>query len=113
MVCLVLHDLLGAWVQPGGHLEPGDQTIQQAAARETLEETGLKGMVSDLPVGLSRHPAPCGTGDWHLDIRFVLTTESDSPLRVSAESRDVRWFPVDHLPEPILPEVADTVAQLT
>lgn len=38
----VLHERLGAevWEVPGGHLEDGE-TFERAAARETLEETGV------------------------------------------------------------------------
>lgn len=38
----VLHERLGvaAWEVPGGHLDDGE-TFEQAAARETLEETGI------------------------------------------------------------------------
>src|SRR5687768_10285144 len=36
---LVLHKKLGIWVQPGGHVEPEDGSLQAAAAREALEET--------------------------------------------------------------------------
>ena len=38
---LVLHGRAHIWVQPGGHLEPGDLSLADAAAREALEETGL------------------------------------------------------------------------
>ena len=40
-VLLVLHRRLGRWLQPGGHLEPGDPDIAAAARREVREETGL------------------------------------------------------------------------
>lgn len=32
----------GHWALPGGHLDPEDPSILHAAARELLEETGLK-----------------------------------------------------------------------
>lgn len=96
-VCLVLHRLLGLWVQPGGHFEPGDATVVAAAAREMQEETGLTGSLSPVPLRLSRHPAPCGIGDWHLDVQLLAVT-SDDPPAANDESLDVAWFAVDDLP---------------
>ena len=55
--CLVLHNKMRRWVQPGGHLESGDLTLAGAAARVALEETGLRGLVLPEPVVLSRHGA--------------------------------------------------------
>jgi 8-oxo-dGTP pyrophosphatase MutT (NUDIX family) len=98
--CLVLHGRVGAWVQPGGHLEREDMTLALAAAREVEEETGLTGVVLAELAGLSRHHAPCRPEvDWHLDVQFVLVADPVTPSR-SAESRDVRWFDVDDLPRP-------------
>lgn len=96
--CLVLHGRIGLWVQPGGHLEPEDAGMAAAAAREAVEETGLSGSVLPDPVLLSRHRAPCRPGvvDWHLDVQFALVAERTEPT-VSAESKDVRWWPVDGL----------------
>jgi 8-oxo-dGTP pyrophosphatase MutT (NUDIX family) len=96
--CLVLHGRIGLWVQPGGHLEPEDPGMAAAAARETVEETGLAGTVLPDPVLLSRHRAPCRPGevDWHLDVQFALVAEQTPPV-VSEESKDVRWWPVDGL----------------
>jgi len=97
--CLVLHGRIGLWVQPGGHLEPGDVTLAAAAAREVFEETGLSGRVLPELACLSRHRAPCAPDvDWHLDVQHVLVAESQTP-RVSAESRDVRWWDVTDLPD--------------
>ena len=56
-------------------------------------------MVADgAPVDLDRHPAPCGARD-HLDVRFLVRAPSASAPVVSEESLDVRWWPVDALPE--------------
>ena len=99
--CLVLHGKLGEWVQPGGHLEPGDESLAAAAAREVLEETGLAAKDVGAPVLLSRHRAPCAPGvvDWHLDVQHVLVSE-DVPPTVSEESQAVAWWPVNSLPSP-------------
>ncbi len=40
-VLLVKHSKLGFWLNPGGHLEPGELP-HQAAEREFWEETGIK-----------------------------------------------------------------------
>jgi 8-oxo-dGTP pyrophosphatase MutT (NUDIX family) len=107
-VCLVLHLRMGLWVQPGGHLEPGDSSIAGAASRELQEETGLVGELDPVPLLLSRHRSPCGVGDWHLDLQF-LARVADGHLTLSDESTDVAWFPVDDLPEATAPGVATLV----
>src|ERR1041384_5859670 len=37
----IAHKALGRWLNPGGHTEPGDATLADAARRELREETGL------------------------------------------------------------------------
>ncbi len=92
-VVLLLHRRLGIWVQPGGHLEPGEQPWE-AARRESVEETGMDlrlvgGAVPPL-VHLDVHPA----GDHiHLDLRYRLEVEGDDrPRPPAGESPDVRWM---------------------
>ncbi len=41
----------GRWVIPKGNVEPG-QTAAEAAARETYEEAGVLGQVTDIPLGI-------------------------------------------------------------
>ncbi len=52
-VLLIHHPTLSLWLQPGGHIEPGDATLVDAARREVQEETGL--MAADMGAGLRRH----------------------------------------------------------
>src|SRR4051794_32841209 len=39
-IVLPLHKRMGLWLQPGGHLDPGESPAD-AALREAVEETGL------------------------------------------------------------------------
>jgi 8-oxo-dGTP pyrophosphatase MutT (NUDIX family) len=111
-VLLVRHRKLGLWLHPGGHVEPGDGSLADAARREAVEETG----VADLrPLGgaldLHRHPAPCapaGEAD-HLDVRFALAADRAAVPVVSEESTDVRWFALDALPDDAVADLAGLV----
>lgn len=109
-VCLVLHRRMGLWVQPGGHFEASDRSVAQAAAREMGEETGLVGEVAPVPLALSRHTSPCGSGDWHLDVQLLALVGEVGPS-VSDESIDVAWFGVDELPEDRAPGVSELVGE--
>ena len=100
---LCLHGRVGKWLQLGGHLEDGDRDIVDAARREAREESGLADLdIHPTPVDLDVHAVPCRYGPaLHYDIRFVGVAHDGAVPRVSDESRDLRWFPVDALPEPL------------
>ena len=94
-VLLTLHKKLGMWLQMGGHCEPGDTTLAEAALREAREESGIASGLSLLPGGpvrLDRHPipAPC---HWHLDVQYAALAPAGAVAEISEESLDLRWFP--------------------
>ena len=101
-VLLTLHRKAGLWFQFGGHLEPGDATLAGAAMREATEESGVAGLVlGAAPVHLDVHAVPfCDPRGAvrHLDVRYVATAPDGAEHTASAESYDVRWWPVDALP---------------
>ncbi len=103
-VLLTLHAKAHRWFQLGGHCEPDDLTLAGAALREATEESGVVDLVLDpVPVQLSEHAVPfCAPhGDvHHLDVRFVAVAPAHAAHAVSEESLDVRWWPVDALPDP-------------
>lgn len=90
-VILHRHRKLGIWVQPGGHVDAGEAP-EEAAVRETREETGLAAIHLE-PVRLFHvdvHPGP--RGHMHYDLRYVLVAPPDDPKPPAGESPDVYWF---------------------
>ncbi len=89
---LHMHKRLHRWLQPGGHVEPGEGPWD-AALRESQEETGL-----DLahPGGGPRlvHVDVHGAakGHTHLDLRYLLVGPDRDPAPPPGESPQARWF---------------------
>ena len=110
---LTLHRRARKWFQFGGHLEPADRSVRAAAAREAAEESGIDDLrLTPMPVALDRHVL---LGDFgrcreHLDVRYAATAPPGAEPRVSAESLDVRWWPVDRLPEGHVEELGGLVS---
>ncbi|NNG39198.1 NUDIX domain-containing protein [Flexivirga sp. ID2601S] len=114
-VLLVLHKKARLWLQPGGHFEPGDATVVDAALREATEESGIAGLRA-VPgaLFLDRHTLAESFGRCrsHLDLRIAATAPPDAAIAVSDESDDVRWWPVDALPDDTDPGLAACIAAL-
>lgn len=99
---LTLHPRIGRWVQLGGHCEGTDADIVAAALREAREESGIDGLTIDpLPAALHVHALTCSLGapTRHLDLQFVARASSDAQIAISDESLDLRWWPLDDLPD--------------
>lgn len=112
-VLLTHHRKADAWFQFGGHLEEGDTSLWAAARREVREESGIPDLEPlPVPVQLDRHVLVGSFGHCHehLDVRYAAVAPPEVAVVVSAESLDVRWWPVDALPEGTAAELAPLVS---
>jgi 8-oxo-dGTP pyrophosphatase MutT (NUDIX family) len=97
-VLLTLHRKLEMWLQMGGHCEPSDAALADAALREAAEESGIASGLTLLPGGparLDRHRTPCA---WHLDVQYTALAPDGAVEAISDESLDLRWFAYDEVP---------------
>lgn len=104
-VLLTLHARIGRWLQLGGHIEPSDATLVEAALREAREESGMHDISIDpVPLRLDRHEVPCSNKRGgvdrlhHWDVQF-LARATHTLHSISEESSDLAWWPVQGLPE--------------
>lgn len=88
------HKRLGRWLQPGGHLEPGEAPAE-AARREAAEETGLA-VSHPGPVPHLLHVDVHAAADAHvhLDLRYLLVADDPGarPAPAPGESQAAAWF---------------------
>jgi 8-oxo-dGTP pyrophosphatase MutT (NUDIX family) len=98
-VLLRWHRRQQAWLQVGGHGDPGESDPLAIALREAEEETGLTDL-TPWPDGQLRHvavvPVPAGGNEpahEHADLRFVLATGEPGAARAEAPDAPLRWLP--------------------
>lgn len=95
-VLLHRHKRLGRWLQPGGHLDPGEDPAQ-AARREAREETGVAAehpATGPTLIHVDIHEGP--RGHVHIDLRYLLwCLTPQEPDPDPGESPEVAWLDPD------------------
>ncbi|NRQ37816.1 NUDIX domain-containing protein [Nonomuraea sp. NN258] len=101
LVLLTLHPKAGMWLPMGGHCETTDATLAGAALREATEESGISGLrLLPGPLAVDKHVVWCHPPQsWHLDVEYAAVAPPGAEAVMSDESLDLRWFPVDEIPE--------------
>ncbi|MEO0600629.1 MAG: NUDIX hydrolase [Myxococcota bacterium] len=96
-VLLIEHSKLHRWLQPGGHIEPDDTTVEAATRREVAEETGLVAVErwGDGLFDVDVHEIPSLKGQpphrhYDLRLRFVAQTRA---LQAGSDAKAARWVP--------------------
>ena len=97
-VLLRWHQRQQAWLQVGGHGDPGETDPLTIVAREAEEETGLADLVP-WPDAEIKHVVivnvPPGKGEpahEHADVRFFLATRTPDAVVPEAPDAPLRWL---------------------
>jgi 8-oxo-dGTP pyrophosphatase MutT (NUDIX family) len=100
-VLLIHHRRLDRWMQPGGHIDPGDIDPMAAARREISEETGVAAIepLGSGLLGLAHHPIPPRSDEpahRHFDLKFAFVA-IDETLHPSDEVHAAAWVGLDDI----------------
>jgi 8-oxo-dGTP pyrophosphatase MutT (NUDIX family) len=98
-VLLRWHERQQAWLQVGGHGDPGESDPLAVALREAREESGLTDLepwpdaelwqvaIVSVPAN-SKEPA-----HEHADVRFIFATRDPDAARAESPGAPLRWLP--------------------
>ena len=98
---LIFHGKLHRWLQPGGHVDASDPSVEAAARREVAEETGLDELtrVGDGVFDVDVHEIPSLRGEpahLHHDVRYLFVARDTSAV-AGSDAQDARWVPLDEV----------------
>lgn len=95
----------GHWATLAGHVDAGE-SVHEAAVREAAEEAGIVVRPEDLVPLTTLHRFERGgpAVEQRVDVFFSVTRWKGEPtLREADKAAAMRWFPLDELPEPVVP----------
>lgn len=106
----------GHWAVLAGHVDPGE-SVHEAAVREAAEEAGVTVRVEDLRPLTTLHRFERGgpAVEQRVDVFFEARAWTGDPVRREEDKAEhLGWFPLDGLPEPVVPHerlVLDALAR--
>ncbi|HEV7662478.1 MAG TPA: NUDIX domain-containing protein [Chloroflexota bacterium] len=103
-VLLRWHQRQQAWLQVGGHGDPGESDPLTVALREGAEETGLADLQpwpdAGQPVAIQVTVVPVAAGKGepaheHADIRYALATTTPDGITPESDTAQLEWLSVE------------------
>lgn len=85
----------GSWAFPGGFVDVGER-VEDAARRELVEETGLRGDIVDL-LGVYSDPSRDPRGHT-VSVVYVMKVGGIVDVGAGDDADEARWFPLDSPP---------------
>jgi 8-oxo-dGTP diphosphatase len=96
----------GKYTLPSGHLDP-NEAVAGAAIRETQEEVGVTLAPEDIHIVHTMHRM-----NIYIDFYFKADKWEGEPKNMELDKCDeVQWFPIDQLPENMVPSVRHAIEQ--
>lgn len=97
-----------AYTLPKGHVEDGE-SFEEAARRETSEETGLRDLALLGPLGVRERLNFSRTSWKRTHYMLFLDTRETAPAVPGPAEFALEWFPIDALPEMFWPEQRELI----
>ena len=97
-VLLILREDFRVWTIPGGAVEAGE-SLEEAAVRETFEETGVH---VELAGKLGEYHRPNMPSGGHIVHAYIGRFKSGSFEDAGWESADVQWFDTNDFPKKLI-----------
>ncbi len=101
------HPFLGCWALPGGFANR-NEPLEETAARELSEETGITDLELEL-VGVYSAPGRDPRG-WTVTAAYGVVVEKDDiTVQAGDDAAEARWFRLSELPEVLAFDHADII----